>query len=197
VTVILAGVKLPEWARIGGVGRQSATGWFHDGVLLVPARQLAAGAILVDVPAQTAAGVGFCARVFSFGQRSDLDRQVARLAEYLTAQGIAPSKVVSEVGSGRSGHRARLLALLRDALVGTIVVEHRERVARFGVGYLGAALAAQGRRLIVAGRAEVSGDLVWDMVEVLTSFCARLYGRRSARQGAGLALAAACGAEAA
>jgi putative resolvase len=28
---------------------------------------------------------------------------------------------------------------------------------------------------------EVTDDLVRDMVEVLTSFCARLYGRRSAR----------------
>ena len=186
--VILAGVKLSEWARISGVSRQSATGWFHDGVLAVPARQLAAGTILVDVPAQTAAGVAICARVFSFDRRSDL--------ECLTAQGVAPFKVVFEVGSGRSGYRARVLALLRDASVGTIVVGHRERLARCGAGYLEAALAAQDRKLIVAGQAEVSDGLVWDMVEVLTSLCARLYGRQSARQGAGLA-AAACSAGAA
>jgi putative resolvase len=166
-------------------------------VLAVPARQLAASRILVDVPAQAAAGVAICAWVSSSGQRSDLDRQVARLAEYLTAQGVAPSKVVCGVGSGRSGYRTRLLALLRDALVGTIVVGHRGRLARCGVEYLEVDLAAQGRKLIVAGQAEVGDDRVRDMVEVLTSLCARLYGRRSARQGAGLALSAACSAEAA
>lgn len=44
-----------------------------------------------------------------------------------------------------------------------------------------AALSAHGRRLVVLDDGEVDDDLVRDMVEVLTSFCARLYGRRSAR----------------
>jgi len=44
-----------------------------------------------------------------------------------------------------------------------------------------AALSASGRRLVVLEEGEVDDDLVYDMVEVLTSFCARLYGRRSAR----------------
>jgi putative resolvase len=42
-------------------------------------------------------------------------------------------------------------------------------------------LSAQGRRLVVLDDGEVTDDLVPDMVEVLTSLCARLYGRRSAR----------------
>ncbi len=42
-------------------------------------------------------------------------------------------------------------------------------------------LSAHGRRLVVLDDGEVGDDLVRDMVEVLTSFCARLYGRRSAR----------------
>jgi putative resolvase len=61
------------------------------------------------------------------------------------------------------------------------VVEHRDRLARFGVEYLEAALGAQARRLVVLDPGETSDDLVSDMIEVLTSFCARLYGRRGAR----------------
>ena len=61
---------------------------------------------------------------------------------------------------------------------------------RLGSEYVEAALAAQGRRLVVADPNEVKDDLVQDMVEVLTSFCARLYGRRSARSRAQRALAA-------
>ena len=54
------------------------------------------------------------------------------------------------------------------------MVEHRDRLARFGVEYLAAALAAQGRRIVVVEEGEATDDLVRDMVEVLTSFCARL-----------------------
>jgi putative resolvase len=91
------------------------------------------------------------------------------------------SEVVSEVGSGMNGRRAKLARLLRDPHVQTIVVEHRDRVARFGVEHLTAALAATGRRIVVVDTSETTDDLVRDMVEVLTSMCARLYGRRGAR----------------
>ena len=55
---------------------------------------------------------------------------------------------------------------------------------RFGAEYVESALAAQGRKLIVADNAELEDDLVQDMIEVLTSLCARLYGRRSAKNNA-------------
>jgi putative resolvase len=57
-----------------------------------------------------------------------------------------------------------------------------------------AALTASGRRLVVLDDGEVDDDLVRDMVEVLTSFCARMYGRRSAKNRAQKALEAAAGA---
>jgi putative resolvase len=153
----------------------------------VSARQLAIGTILVDEPSQSANGIAICAWVSSGGQRDDLDQQVAPLTAHLAASGIAPA----EVGSGLNGRRTRLLGMLRGAWVGAIVVEHRERLARFGVEYLEAVLVAQGRRPIVVEYAEVSDDLVRDMMEILTSFCAWLYGRRSAKHRACLATAAA------
>ena len=96
-------------------------------------------------------------------------------------EGLAVQEVVAEVGSGLNGKRAKLRRLLADPQVATIVVEHRDRLARFGIEHLEAALAAHGRRLLVADPDETNEDLVRDMVEVLTSFCARLYGRRGAR----------------
>lgn len=112
--------------------------------------------------------------------------------EQATADGLAPTKVVAEVGSGLNGHRTKLLGLLRDPAVGTIVVEHRDRLARFGVEYLEAALAAQGRSVVVVEEAEVAEHCSAEptVVEVLTGFCARLYGRRSAKRRAQAALSA-------
>jgi predicted site-specific integrase-resolvase len=61
---------------------------------------------------------------------------------------------------------------------------------RFGVEYVESSLSAQGRRVVVMDQTEMKDDLVQDMIEVLTSFCARLYGRRSARNKAKKALEA-------
>ncbi len=62
----------------------------------------------------------------------------------------------------------------------TVVVEHRDRLGRMNTELVEAALSAHGRRLVVLDDDEVDDDLVRDTVEVLTSFCARLYGKRSA-----------------
>ncbi len=79
--------------------------------------------------------------------------------------------------------------MLRSADDGAIVVEHRDRLARFGSEYIEAAWAATGRKVVVVDPEEVKDDLVQDMIDVLiTSMCARLYGRRSARQRAEKAL---------
>jgi putative resolvase len=184
-------MKLSEWAKANGVSRQTACRWYHAGVLPSGARQLATGTILVEEPAPAPAGVALYARVASSDQRGDLDRQIARLVAHATAVGLAPTRVVAEIGSGLNGHRSKLLGLLRDPRVGTVVVEHSDRLARFGVEYVEAALAAQGRRLVVVEEGEVTDDLVREMVDVLTWFCARLYGRRSTRRHAQAALHAA------
>jgi predicted site-specific integrase-resolvase len=77
--------------------------------------------------------------------------------------------------------------------VTVIVVEHRDRFARFGAEYVEAALEAQGRRLLVADPSEVDDDLVRDVTEILTSLCARLYGRRAAASRAARGIAAITG----
>lgn len=97
-------------------------------------------------------------------------------------------RVESEVGSGMNGARPKVRRLLTDPRVSLVVVEHRDRLGRMNTELVEAALAAAGRRLVVLDEGEVTGDLVRDMVEVLTSFCARLYSRRSARNRAEKAL---------
>lgn len=100
-------------------------------------------------------------------------------------------KVVTEVGSGMNGARPKARRLLADGSVDVIVVEHRDRLGRCNTELAEAALAAAGRRVEVVDDSELDDDLVRDVIEVLTSFCARLYGRRSARNRAEKALACA------
>ena len=106
-------------------------------------------------------------------RKPDLDRQVARVLIWATEI----DKVVTEVGSVLNGHRRKFLALLGDLDVTTILVEHRDRLCRFGANYVEAALGAQSGQLVVVDSAEIDDDLVRDVTELLTSLCARLYGR--------------------
>jgi putative resolvase len=176
-------MKLSVWAEREGIHYMTAWRWWKAGKLPVPAYQTPSGSIIVELPvpgSQPGRTVVY-ARVSSHDQRPDLDRQIARLTRWATQEGLQVAEVVAEVGSGLNGRRTKLRRLLADPAVTTIVVEHRDRLARFGVEQLDAALAAHGRRVLVADPAETTDDLVGDMVEVLTSFCARLYGRRGAR----------------
>lgn len=168
--------------------------WFRDGKLPVPARRVG-GLILVDAPGMDAAAgtVAVYARVSSADQRADLDRQVARVTAWAAGEGLAVGRVVTEIGSTLNGKRRRFLALLRDESVTVIVVEHRDRFARFGAEYVEAALSARGRSLRVVDPSEVDDDLVRDVTEILTSLCARLYGRRAAASRARRAVQAVTG----
>ncbi|QBI54074.1 IS607 family transposase [Streptomonospora litoralis] len=184
-------MKLTEWARKQGVSYRSALNWFHAGTLPVAARQLATGTILVEEPVTTGGRAAAYCRVSSAGRKPDLERQAGRVAAACTERGITLDQVVTEVGSGLNGNRPKLHALLRDASVSVIVVEHRDRLARFGTEHVESALAASGRSLVVLDDSEVDDDLVRDITEVLTSMCARLYGKRSAGKRAAQGVAAA------
>lgn len=157
----------------------------------MPARQLDTGTILVE-PSPTPSGktVAYC-RVSSADQRDDLDRQVGCVTQECTRRNIALDSTVTEIGSGLNGNRPKLTKLLAENSVACIVVEHRDRLARFGVEHLEAAVSATGRRIVVLDESEVEDDLVRDVTEVLTSMCARLYGPRSAKKRAEAALRAA------
>jgi predicted site-specific integrase-resolvase len=130
------------------------------------------------------------ARVSSADQKPDLDRQVARVTAWATTEQMPVDEVVTEVGSADNEHRYTVLALLRDRSVGRSVVEHRDRFCRFGSEYVEAALAADGGEVVVDS-VEIDDDLVRDMTEVLTSWCARLYGERAGAGRAERAVAAA------
>ena len=188
-------VNLREWALSQGVHPQTAYKWFREGKLPVPARKMGKLILvgdLADRPAQRRGRTVVYARVSSADQKPDLDRQVARVISWGTEHGYEIGQVVTEVGSALNGKRRKFLALLEDSSATVVLVEHRDRFARFGAEYVSAALGAAGRQLVVVDDAEVDDDLVRDMTEILTSMCARLYGKRAAANRARRAVEIAC-----
>ena len=186
-------MKLADWARQNGVDYKTAYRWFRANTLPVSAWQHPqTGTILVEKPTTTdSGGVALYARESSSDQRADLDRQIARLAKYAADQQMRVVDTVTEIGSGLNGQRKKLMRVLTNPKIGTVVVGHRDRLARFGSEYIESALAASGRTVVVVDNSEMQDDLVQDMIDVLRSFCARLYGRRAAKDRALRALEAA------
>ncbi|WP_427006652.1 IS607 family transposase [Pseudarthrobacter sp. H2] len=187
-------MRLKDWAISQGIHPQTAYKWFKDGTLPVPARRVGPRLIIVNPESSTSAatgGLGLYARVSSHEQKADLDRQMARLQAWADTTGLTVVRAESEVASGMNGARTKIRRLLADPAVKTIIVEHRDRLGRMNTELVESALEASGRRLVVIDPQEPDDDLVRDMAEVLTSFCARLYGRRSAAHRAKAALAAA------
>ena len=130
------------------------------------------------------------ASVSSGKQKADLDRQLSRLVQFTAKRGFRVVEAVQETGSGLNGRRKALLRIFRNPNVQIIVVEHRDRLMRFGFEYVEAALAAQGRRVVVIDTREITDDIVRDLHEVIVSVCARLYGKRSAKNRAKKAIEA-------
>lgn len=188
-----------EWASREGLNPQTVWKWCRTGKMPVPVEKTPTGMYLIhdpkyETPAQPAPAKGrtVCyARVSSADQADDLRRQADRLKAFALNMGVEHPEVVTETGSGMNERRRKLNRLLADPTVRVIIVEHRDRLARMNAGLVESALRAQGRRVIVVDDTELDDDLVRDMTEVLTSFCARLYGRRAAKHKAQAALKAA------
>ena len=188
-----------EWARLEGLHPQTVWKWCRQGAMPVPVEQTPTGMWLIHDPkyetmpqSKSMEPRTVCyARVSSGDQKNDLQRQADRLKAFVLGMGVEKPEIVTETGSGMDDRRRKLNRLLSDPTVGTLIVEHRDRLARMNAGLVESALKAQGRRIIVVDDTEPDDDLVRDMTEGLTSFCARPYGRRAAQRKTDAALKAA------
>lgn len=181
-------MKLSTWAKNQGISYRTAWRWFKEGKLPVTVEQMPSGTILVRDPIPSFEQVAIYARVSSSDQKSDLDRQISRLLVFANSKKWIVTETVAEIGSALNGHRPKLKKLLLNTNIKIIIAEHNDRIMRFGIDFLESTLSSQGRKLVVMDKSELKDDLVQDMIEVLTSFCARLYGRRSAKNKAKRAL---------
>jgi len=124
------------------------------------------------------------ARVSSSENKNNLEQQSKRLQEYAIAKGYQIHKVVKEIGSGINDNRKQLLKLLRNKDYKIIIIEHKDRLTRFGFNFLLLLAEEQGKSIEIVNEAiDEKSDLVQDFISIITSFCARIYGlRRSKRK---------------
>lgn len=179
-------MKLSKYAEKIGVKRATATKWFHKG-LIKGAYQLPTGTIIVpdeifDTKKKEEIGeTVIYARVSSPERRkTDLEYQAKRMSDFCISNGWKIGRIVKEVGSGLNDSRPKLMELFNGKKnIQRIVVEHKDRLTRFGFNYILALAEAKGIEIVVANATEnPKDDLMLDFVSVITSFCARMYGQR-------------------
>ena len=183
-------MKLSEYARRIGVKRHTAYRWFKRGEI-PNAVQLPSGTIYVpdeifetDMKSKQGLTVVY-ARVSSSEQRkTQLETQAERLTQFAIANGWVVDKVIKEVGSGLNDERKKLVELLlSDEPIARVIIEHKDRLTRFGFNYLEILAKKQGFEIIVVNPTVTDQeDLMQDFVSTITSFCNQLYNRRNAKR---------------
>jgi putative resolvase len=177
-------MKLSQYAKQQGISYSTALRWWHQGV--IRGYQAPSGTIIVEAETKPPAReerVAIYARVSSAEHKENLERQVERLVQYCTVRGYQVAQISKEIASGVNESRPKLLALLKDRQTTRIVVEHQDRLTRFGFRYLETLLELQGRTIEVVNVAENDQeDLIADLVAIVYSFTARLYGQRRAKR---------------
>lgn len=146
-------MKLAEWAQEKGVSYKTAWRLVRKGHFPEKIEQLPTGTYLIlreeeQKTSQQQQGALY-ARVSSHDQREDLQRQLQRLRDYANKNKLIITKEVSEIASGMNERRKKLLNLLKNKAIDFIIVEHRDRLTRFGYEYLQIALLSANREIIV------------------------------------------------
>ncbi|MFK0731585.1 MAG: IS607 family transposase [Gloeotrichia echinulata DVL01] len=121
--------------------------------------------------------------VSSAENKDNLDRQATRLTQYATAKGYQIVYIIKEVGSGLNDNRKKQELLLLKDDYDILLVEHKDRLGRFGTHYMDILLRRLGVNLEIVNLADNGRDeLMQDLVAIITSFAARLYGQRRAKR---------------
>ncbi len=180
-------MKLSDYAKNKGISYLTAYRHWNKGY--ITGEQLPSGTIIVHEPTESKVKnndtlVVLYARVSSSENKDNLDSQLMRLRNYSSAKGYKIVQEIKEIGSGLNDKRPKLENLLKSDDWNLLLVEHKDRLARFGINYITILLEKLDKRIEIINHSDNDkDDLMQDFVSIITSFTARLYGlRRSKRK---------------
>jgi predicted site-specific integrase-resolvase len=178
-------MKLSEYAKKYSLTYVSVYNHYRKG-LIPGAFQMPSGTIIVPDEVNKEFlypnKIVIYARVSSPGQKDDLDRQAERLNMFAMAKGYSIYKIIKETASGLNENREKLNSILQDKNYSILLVEHKDRLTRFGFQYIKMLFDEQKRTIEIVNEEEEKSDLIQDFVSVITSFCARIYGQRKGKR---------------
>jgi putative resolvase len=178
--------KLSQYAKLNGITYRSAYNHFKKG-LIEGAYQLPTGTVVIpdstDIkPKKVEHNVTY-ARVSSSENKSNLETQSKRLIDFCNAKGWPTHENVIEIGSGVNDSRKKLLKILQEGKATRLIVEHKDRLTRFGFQFIKELCSRLGCEVVIINESQdEKEDIVQDFVSIITSFCAKLYGQRRSKR---------------
>jgi putative resolvase len=184
-------VSLSKASKIIGVTTRTLRQWDSDGTLKTirtPGghRRIPIAEInkFIGEPSKNIT-LAYC-RVSTSKQKENLERQVGRVLEKCSKEGWK-TEVYKDIGSGLNENRKefrRLLKRISDREIKRVVIEYKDRITRFGFGTFVAHCNSFGVEVVVLEDTEKKAfeqELAEDMISLITSYSARLYGRRGGK----------------
>lgn len=178
-------MKLSQYAKKHSITYKTAWSYFKDGKI-PGAFQTHTGTVVIpdelvsDKQIYTIIYVRISSNSKSELNVNMLDAQAERLVNFCINNGIKVNEVVKETASGLNENRPKLLKILKDKKATTIVVEHKDRLTRFGFSFI--ETLYPGKILVVNDTEDKKEDLIQDFISIITSFCARIYGNRRSKR---------------
>jgi len=184
-----------EFSRLAGVNIKTLQRWDREGKLKASYRtpgnrrmytQDQLDELLHRIPQSHQVAVAYM-RVSSQAQKPDLANQKKALEQFCIAQGIAIEDWISEIGGGLNFKRPKFTALLDRILheeIATLVIAHKDRLARFGYDLLLHLCRTHNCRIVVLNTESLSPEqeMVQDLMTITHCFSTRLYGLRNYRK---------------
>lgn len=126
-------------------------------------------------------------RVSSAAQKPDLQNQKTMLEQFCIGRGLSVDEWIEEIGGGMNFKRKKFIAMTNEVLtgrVGTVVIAHKDRLARFGFEYIEHIYQQFGCEIIVTNTTSLSPEqeMVEDLMTIVDTFSSRLYGLSNYRK---------------
>ena len=123
-------------------------------------------------------------RVSSHDQKQDLITQQSKLLHFAQINRFNNIKLISDLGSGLNFKKSglnQLLQLILTQQIQTLIINHKDRLLRFGSELIFKLCEFYHIKVIILEDKYLSFEetLTHDVIELMTVFCVKLYGKRS------------------
>lgn len=178
--------KLSKYAKDNGISYITAYRHYKNN-LIKNIKKLSTNTILVGYDEEnnktnTIRAIVY-SRVSSNDMKDNLKRQKEILEDYCIAKGYNIIKSISEISSGMNDNRPKLKSILKMNNFDVIVVEYKDRLTRFGFNYIKTLLEKDNKKIEIVNKANNDNEnLVEDLISIIYSFSARMYGKRKYKQ---------------